>query len=124
MCYGAQRNWSEQVRCLRQAWQLEPSNTRFAVHLGLALARAEHWQEAEHQLVDAVGPGRAYYYLALMAEHLGRRELVHRYAQAAVQADPTYRQEPHFQQWLAGGRSSATGARPPLLDEFSESGPR
>ncbi|MDW8223194.1 MAG: tetratricopeptide repeat protein [Gemmatales bacterium] len=109
MCHGACQNWSAQVRCLQQACQLEPDNTRYAVHLGLALARAERWREAEQQLVRAVGPGRGHYYLALMAEHVGRRDLLADYAQRAVQADSSLREQPQFQRWL-------TDPSPPMAE--------
>ncbi|MCS7166986.1 MAG: tetratricopeptide repeat protein [Gemmatales bacterium] len=111
MCHGACRNWAEQVRCLQQACQLEPENTRYAVHLGLALARAERWQEAEQQLLRSVGPGRGHYYLALMAEHLGRHDLLASFAQRAVQADPSLREQASFQRWLAGSSATPSTAR-------------
>lgn len=108
MCYGARQNWAEQIRCLQRACQLEPENTRLAVHLGLALARAQRWQEAEQQLSRAVGPARAHYYLALMAEHLNREDLVRRYAHTAAQADPSFRDHPWFQQWLTNTQPAAS----------------
>lgn len=100
MCYGARQDWHEQIRCLQQACQLEPDNTHYGTHLGLALARAERWGEAERQLTRVVGPGRANYYLALMAEHLGRHDLQTHYARNAVQTDPTLRRHPRWQQVL------------------------
>lgn len=108
MCYGSQQQWDEQIHCLQRACQLEPDNTRFATHLGLALARGQRWQEAEQQLLAALGPARAYYYLALMAEHVGRADLVASYARLAVQADPAFVSHERFRRWL----SQAPQARP------------
>lgn len=111
MCYGARQDWAEQVRCLNQACQLEPHNTHYATHLGLALARAQRWGEAELQLTQAVGSARAAYYLALMAEHVNRHDLFVHYARAAVQADPNMRHHPRLQQLLTGTAATQSAQR-------------
>jgi tetratricopeptide (TPR) repeat protein len=109
MCYGSQQRWDEQIRCLQRACQLEPDNSRFATHLGLALARAQRWPEAEQQLQAALGPARAYYYLALMAEHVGRADLVASYARSAVQADPAFASQEQFRRWLSQAPQANAG---------------
>src|SRR5262245_63910585 len=79
MAYARQKNWDSALASLKRAAELDPANANIATNYAWTLARAERFEEAWHVFRPLLGEGKAYYRLALMTHHLGRKDLTRAY---------------------------------------------
>ncbi len=87
-----QRAWPAALGSLRKAMELSPNNRQYANVTGLTLARTGHWDEAYEMLRNVNGEAKAHYDLARMLRHTDQLVMARKHAQAALEADPKFRE--------------------------------
>jgi tetratricopeptide (TPR) repeat protein len=87
LMFARARQWEPALAYLKRASELDPANTTIATTLGWTLARAERLEEAWHTFRPLVGEAQAYFRLAQMAQHLGRKDLTKAYLNFALERD-------------------------------------
>jgi tetratricopeptide (TPR) repeat protein len=92
MCQCRLRDWPRALGSLRKAMEINPGNRQYASVTGLTLARAGRWDEAYEVLRKVNGEARAHYDLARMLCHTEQLALARKHAEAAVAADPKFKE--------------------------------
>jgi tetratricopeptide (TPR) repeat protein len=90
MCHCRRKDWTQAIKALQKALDLDPENRQMMQTLGFTLARAGQIDESLVYFRRAVGPAQAHFNVARMLLHTQQVDACKQHLQMALQANPNF----------------------------------
>lgn len=114
--YAEQKQWDQAVGLLSRAVQLEPENTNYHYHLGVALAHGGDLRRAYDELSFVMGEAETYYNMGYILYKQGKVDDAEQHLARALQIKPDLVQARNLidEMHLAAGRPVQNNRQPQM----------